>query len=97
MMETLEAVCARLKEVEHAQQQLMVWSELATSMAEHAATERVQMGQKMEEIEKLIAQLRLEQMGKDLGETFDANTTREQLQHAPVCPSVRSRQEQMEQ
>lgn len=97
MMETLEAVCARLKEVERAQQQLMVRSELAASMAERAATERVQMGQKMEETEKLIAQLRLEQMGKDLGETSDANTTREQHQHAPVRPAVRPRQERMEQ
>jgi hypothetical protein len=97
MMETLEAVCARLKEVERAQQQLMVRSELAASMAERATTERVQMGQKMEETEKLIAQLQLEQMGKDLGETSDANTTREQYQHAPVRPAVRPRQEQMEQ
>jgi hypothetical protein len=73
MMETLEAVYARLKEVERAQQKLMVWSELAATVAECMATERVKMSQKMEETEKMVAQLLLEQMGKELSEKLDLN------------------------
>lgn len=64
MMETLEAVCARLKDVERAQQQLMVRSELAAMVAERAAAERVQMSQKMDETKKLVEQLRLENRSK---------------------------------
>jgi hypothetical protein len=55
------------------------------------------MSQKMEETEKMIVQLLLEHMGKELSETSDVNTAREQHQHAPVRPPVRPRQERMEQ
>jgi hypothetical protein len=96
MMETLEAVCARLKDVERAQQQLMVRSELAATVAERVAAERVQMSQKMEETEKLVEQLRLENRSKELGETPGAAVEGEQHHQPPVPPFNRPRQERRE-
>jgi hypothetical protein len=96
MMETLEAVCARLKDVERAQQQLMVRSELAATVAERAAAERVQMSQKMDETKKLVEQLRLENRSKELGETPGAAVEGEQHHQPPVPPFNRPRQERRE-
>jgi hypothetical protein len=96
MMETLEAVCARLKDVERAQQQLMVRSELAATVAERVAAKRVQMSQKMEETEKLVEQLRLENRSKELGETPGAAVEGEQHHQPPVPPFNRPRQERRE-
>jgi hypothetical protein len=69
VIETLEGVSSRLKDVERVQQQIMMRTELAASVAEQAAKERNDLGLKLEETGRVVAQMRLEQLGKELGES----------------------------
>jgi hypothetical protein len=69
VIETLEGVSSRLKDVERVQQQIMMRTELAASVAEQAAKERNDLGRKLEETGRVVAQMRLEQLGKELGES----------------------------
>jgi hypothetical protein len=73
MFESMEAMTGRLKEVERVQQQLLMQSELAAVVAEQAATERNDLHRKLEETGREVSQLRLEQMGRELGESSTSN------------------------
>lgn len=55
VIETLEGVSSRLKDVERVQQQIMMWTELAASVAEQAAKERNDLGRKLEETGRVVA------------------------------------------
>jgi hypothetical protein len=84
VMERLDDVCVRLKDVEKVQQQLVVRPDLAATVAEQAATDRVVLSQKLEETGRVVAQMRLEQMGKELGGSSDASQELGgQQQHIP--------------
>jgi hypothetical protein len=63
----LKGVSSRLKDVERVQQQIMMRTELAAIVAEQAAKERNDLGRKLEETRRVVAQMRLEQLGKELG------------------------------
>jgi hypothetical protein len=68
VFEALEDLTGRVKKVERAQHQLMTQSELAAAVAEQAAMERNELYAKVEETDKEMSQLRLEQMGRELGD-----------------------------
>jgi hypothetical protein len=76
MFESMEFVTRRLKEVERVQQQLLMQSELAAVVAEQAVVERNDLYRKLEETGREVSRLRLEQMGRELGET--STSTQEQ-------------------
>lgn len=73
VMERLDDVCLRLKDVEKVHQQLVVRSDLVQTVAEQAATDRVVLSQKLEETGCVVAQMHLEQMGKELGGSSHAS------------------------
>jgi hypothetical protein len=64
---TLEDLGGRLETVEHALQQLMMQAKLAITVVEHAAMERTELYLKVGEIRKVVAQMRLEELGKEFG------------------------------
>jgi hypothetical protein len=68
VFEALEDLTGLVKEVERAQHQLMMQSELADAVAERAAMEMNELYAKVEETSKGMSQLRLEQMGRELGD-----------------------------
>jgi hypothetical protein len=68
VFEALEDLTGRVKKVERAQHQLTTQSELAAAVAEQAAMERNELYAKVEETGKEMSQLRLEQMGRELGD-----------------------------
>jgi nicotinate-nucleotide pyrophosphorylase len=55
VIETLEGVSSRLKDVERVQQQIMILTELVASVAEQAAKERNDLGRKLEETGRVVA------------------------------------------
>lgn len=94
VMETLVVVSDRLKDVERVQQQMMMRKDLAASVAEQAAKERVELCRKVEEIGKVVAQIRLEMMGKQLEDSSrGAEFPSSAHQHHNEPPGFRGRQE----
>jgi hypothetical protein len=79
VMETLVVVSDRLKDVERVQQQMMMCMDLAASVAEQATKERVELCRKVEETGKVVAQIRLELMGKQLEDSSGAHNFHLQL------------------
>jgi hypothetical protein len=97
VMETLVVVSDRLKDVERVQQQMMMRKDLAASVAEQAAKERVEVCRKVEEIGKVVAQIRLEMMGKQLEDSSrGAEFPSSAHQHHNEPPGFRGRQEHVE-
>jgi hypothetical protein len=97
VMETLVVVSDRLKDVEHVQQQMMMRTDLAASVAEQATKERVELCCKVEETGKVLAQIRLELMGKQLEDSSGgAEFPSSAHQHHSAPPGFRGRQEHVE-
>lgn len=63
---SLDTITSRLQAVEQSHQQLVTQVELAASVTEHAAMERTELFRKVEETRKIVAQMRLEELGKGL-------------------------------
>jgi hypothetical protein len=61
------------KDMEKVHQQLVVRSDLVQNVAEQASTDRVVLSQKLEETGCVVAQMHLEQMGKELGGSSHAS------------------------
>jgi hypothetical protein len=66
VLETLEVLTRQVKDMQKVQLQLMAQADLAACVAERAAEERNELYLRMEETGREIAQMRLEQMGRDL-------------------------------
>lgn len=66
MMEKLDRLTDKLAAVEQVQHQLLMQSELSATMATKAAEEQVKLAQKVDQAGKDIAELRLEQLAKEL-------------------------------
>jgi hypothetical protein len=97
VMETLVVVSDRLNDVERVQQQMMMHTNLAASVAEQAAKEPVELCRKVEETGKVVAQIRLELMGKQLEDSSGgAEFPSSAHQHHSESPGFRGRQEHVE-
>lgn len=66
MMAKMDRLAEKVMGVEEVQNQLLAQVGLAATVAQRAAEERILIAQQMERTEKVVAELRLEQMARDL-------------------------------
>jgi hypothetical protein len=86
VFDTLEGLGDRLQMVEKVQHQLLAQVGLSTTMVEKATEERMELFSKVEETGREVAQMRLEQMGKELGESFGGSGIIYTEAHLDVAP-----------
>jgi hypothetical protein len=96
VLESLEVLTGQVKDVQKVQLQLMTQVDLAAGVTERAAEERNELYLRMEETRREIAQMRLEQMGRNLEGTPEGLGNRNGGRHPPLNNFVQGEQQERE-
>jgi hypothetical protein len=90
VLESLEVLTGQVKDVQKVQLQLMTQVDPAAGVTERAAEERNELYVRMEETRREIAQMRLEQMGRDMEGTSEGPGNRDGGRHPEQLCSGRA-------